>query len=80
MSFCIPEGLCTSQRHNSYLSPFNANSLCTGVNAGWKKGRGAVLKDQEQATYIPKFTMQANGGILKKPFPGKLDSKCNLSD
>lgn len=33
-----------------------------------------------QAICIPKSTTPAKGGFLKKPFPGKLDLKCNLSD
>lgn len=81
MSICIPEGLWTPQQHHSSLSPFNANSLRTGVNAGWKgRGEGPDRKTKRSATCIPKFTTQAKGGILKKPFPGKLDSKRNSSD
>lgn len=45
-----------------------------------------TVRLRNQAIYIPKFTTPAKGGIssqgrqLKKPFPGKLHSKCNLSE
>lgn len=51
------------------------------MNVRWKeRAKGHPEGFSDQATYLPKVTTQAQGGIIKKPFPGKQDSKRNLSD
>ncbi|KAL0604186.1 hypothetical protein AAY473_026184 [Plecturocebus cupreus] len=65
---------------------FARNQCEHGVGGEGEREAFNTVRLRNQAIYIPKFITSAKGGIsgqgrqLKKPFPGKLHSKCNLSE